>query len=197
MSTTSNPAATRPPPSRWWYVFGLFLGVCGFVFMAAFLVPRVLAMGDGLQQVVMPGVAQLQLRETGRYTIFHERETIVNNEVYSSPTVSGLRVKVTAVSHARAVAVSPASVSSNYNIGGRSGRALLMFDVDQVGTYRIEGGYRNGAATPRVVLAIGHEYVGDLLTTIFGALAIAFTGVLSGVVVAVMTWRKRRAAHRA
>lgn len=194
MSTTPASVATRPAPSRWWYVFAAFLFVIGFVLMAAFLVPRILAMGEGMQQVVVPGSAHVMLEKPGTYTIFHERESVVGDEVFSSQNVDGLKVRVVDAAGAN-VTVSPVTVSSSYNIGGRSGHALLTFEAAEPGLYRLIAGYGNDASEPRVVLAVGHDFIQGLLTTILGALGFALAGTGAGVITAYMTWRSRKRAR--
>lgn len=196
MNTSNTSVISRPPPSRWWYVFAAFLVVCGLVFMAAFMVPRIMAVPDTLQRGVVPGAIEIVVNTPGSFTIFHESESVVDGEVFSSGDVSGLRVQVLAPSGG-AVPVVPAGVRSRYAVGGRSGAAIFAFDANLAGTYKLVADYKSGAAEPRVVLAVGTGFLQGLLVTIFGALGIAGAGIGGGGLVTILTYRKRKAAKAA
>ncbi|MGI9404942.1 MAG: hypothetical protein ACR2O4_01110 [Hyphomicrobiaceae bacterium] len=190
----SSPGSTSRSerPSRLWYLLALFMVLAGLAAMAVVMLPRIMSMGDALVQVVVPGEAELVLDKAGTYTIFHERHSVVDGQVFVSETVTGLRVKVVSAGTGTPVPIAPASVGTNYSIGGRSGSSIFTFEIETPGRYRIAAAYDDGRPEPRAVLSVGHGFLAALLRTIFGALAIAFSGVIAAVAAAAVVWRKRK-----
>ena len=84
---------TKIKPSRWYYVVAGTALVTGGAVFAVFLLNGVSGLTEGLTQIVVPGRHELILSETGRYTVFHEYRSVVENRVYSMPKIglSGLQ----------------------------------------------------------------------------------------------------------
>jgi hypothetical protein len=181
------------PISRGWYFLSLAAVVAGFVAMGAFMVPRIMSIGDKLIQVVAPTDTQITLTEPGHYTIFHESETVVDGEVFSSRFISGLRVVLTSVDTGEQVPLAMPSANMTYSFGNRTGSAVFTFDIAKPGNYRLAASYEDGAKEPRAVLAVGHDFMGALMSTILGALGMAFGGFIAGGAIAAVIWRKRHA----
>jgi hypothetical protein len=89
------------------------------------------------------------------------------------------------------------AVGSRYNFGAQSGRSLFDFVVPAAGTYEISAAYDGGRQQPQTVLAIDRGFVADLILTILGALAMAFTGMGTAAAIAIIVFIKRRRAKRA
>ncbi len=179
-------------PSRVWYVVAaaiLIASVAGAVWLA---VSRIGNVGAGLVQVVVPGSADLDLKQAGSYTIFHERVSTVDGRVYTAPSVSGLRVTVRSVATGREIATRRPGGSSRYDFGGRSGTSVLAFDVDAPGTYRLEAAYEDGRQQPQTVLAVGTGFVSGLLATIALALGVVFIGIAVAALIFIVVLLKRR-----
>ena len=149
-------------------------------------------MGAALAQIVVPGGADLELKEAGTYTIFHEYTSQIEGRVFTPMDISGLRVTVRSVADGKEVYLRQPSGRQTYNIGGRSGRSVLAFNIDTPGTYRLAGAYGDGRQQPQAVLAVSGNFVGGLLTTIATALGVAFGGIV--VVVAIVVLARRRRA---
>jgi hypothetical protein len=87
-------------------------------------------------------------------------------------------------------------VSSNYAIGGRSGDAVLAFTIAEPGQYYLSAGYPDGSTEPQGVLAVGFAVPQRILSTILQAMGIGAIGFVLGIIVAVVTFIKRRRAIR-
>jgi hypothetical protein len=194
--TFSAPGHAMPAkaPSRAWYILSALIWLLGFGAAGVLLAVQIPKLGDRLTQVVVPGEAALNLTEPGTYTIFHERESVVDGKVYSSRNISGLRVALR-TAQGEQIRVSGPAASSRYNFGGRSGVGLFTFEIAAPGTYRLSAAYDDGRAQPRAVLAIGAGFVSSMLAMIFGGIAFAFAGTIVAVLVAVMVFVKRRKAR--
>jgi hypothetical protein len=183
-------------PSRGWYVVAavIFFGaVAGAV---SILMSGIGGIGTALVQVVVPGSADLELKEAGSYTIFHEHTSQVGGRIFTPVDISGLRVTIRAVADNRQVDVRSPSGRQTYDIGGRSGRSVLAFDIDKPGTYRLTAAYDDGRQQPQAVLAVSGTFVGDLLMTIFMALGVAFAGLVGALVIAIVVLIRRRRGLR-
>jgi hypothetical protein len=186
----SEPAVA--PPGRIRYAVALAIFFIGMAGMATFLVNRLSSFGDNLVQIVVPGERDLPLA-AGRYTIFHERQSVIDGRIFDSAGLGGLEVSVQAPDGA-AVPLESGSVSGQYNLGARSGFAAFEFVADRPGSYRLAGRYADGASEPQTVLAVGQGFLAGLLKIIFGGLAFAFGGAILATALAVATLIKRRRA---
>ncbi|MGH7549193.1 MAG: hypothetical protein ACREK3_00380 [Gemmatimonadota bacterium] len=183
-------------PGRKWYLIAAGVFVLGGILAAAFGFLRLRGLEDEMPQVVVPGSAELQLEEPGAYTIFHEAESVVDGRYYAAADVSGLAVEVVSAETGEAVPLEPAGANTTYSLGGRSGRSVLGFEIDQPGAYRITGSYEGGSG-PETVLAVGQGFGRKLVFTIVGALGIGFLAAGLAIAIAVVTFVRRRRARRA
>jgi hypothetical protein len=79
-----------------------------------------------------------------------------------------------------------------YDIGGHSGYAMTTFDADRPGRYTVEAqGGRPGGA-----IAVSTSMAGATVRTVLGPLAVLFVTVVTGVVLAVVTYLRRRRSRR-
>ena len=184
-----------PMPGRnWYWVAGAF-GVTGVVVFVVFLFNGISGIGDGLDQMLAPGKAKFVFAEPGSYTVFHEYESVFEERYYSSPgIVSGLEVRIAPSAGGGAVDVHAAGTNASYELSGRAGSSIFEFEIVEPGTYRVTAAYADGRGSPEIVLAIGHGFMGNLLTTIFGGIAIMFAGLGGAGVIAVVTYLKRERA---
>src|SRR5208283_1139575 len=118
----------RITPSRWYYVLAGVVFVVGWVLFALFLFKTLSGMGAKLQQVAAPGETDLTLREPGNYTIFYEYHSVIGDKVYSTEeSLSGLACVLVSKAKNSEIALSPSSMNSTYELGGRSGRSIFDF----------------------------------------------------------------------
>lgn len=179
-------------PSRWYYALAGLVFVGGWVLFALFLFKNLSGMGAKLQQVVVPGEADITLREPGEYTIFYEYRSVIGNRVYSTDeSLSALGCELVSKAKNSKIALSPSSMDSTYELGGRSGRSVFQFRVDQPGVYELSAGYPEGQKGPQIVLAVGKDFTTGLLMTIFGGLALVFGSIGSAVAITLVTLIKR------
>ena len=72
---------------------------------------------------------------------------------------------------------------------------MFDFTIDQPGVYEISGGYAATGEGPQVVLAVGRGFIGEILLTVLGSLAIVFGCIGLSVAIAAYTAVKRRNAR--
>jgi hypothetical protein len=183
-------------PGRAWYLVSVAIVVVSIALFAYILSARLNALPDKLMHVVIPGQADLSLVQTGTYSIFHERQSVVDGQLLHSNDIGGLRVSVRSASAAD-VPLAPPGASAAYSIGSRAGVAIFEFEVREPGTYRLTAGYDGDRALPRAVLAVGLGFIDELAATKFGGIAIFFAGLIGAAALAAVIYAKRRSARRA
>lgn len=184
------------PPGRRWYAIAAGVFLLGIAVCAAFVFLRLRGLGDELPQIVVPGSAELRLGEPGRYTIFHETESVVDGRYYAPSDVSGLYVTVVSTETGEEVPLEEQGAETTYSVGGRAGRGVLVFDIARPGVYEVSGSYDGGQGTPTVI-AVGHGFGRKLVLTIGGAIAIGFLGFALAATIGIVTFFRRRRARSA
>jgi hypothetical protein len=176
------------PPGRGWYALAALVVLVGVPLFLFVLVSGLAGFIGELRQVVVPGTAELALTETGEYTIFHERRSVVDGQVYDTgDTPAGLQVRVTGPSGA-SVALERSVANSRYSLGGRAGRSIFSM-------YRLTAGYADGRAEPRTVLAVGQGTAGQLLVPILLCVGIMLVTLGVAIPLVVVPFVRRR-RHR-
>ena len=180
-------------PSRKGYVFAaavLAAGVVGFA-----LILFLGLSGLSMQRVVVPGSAELTLEEPGRYTIYHESRSVMDGRVYYVDDVSGLTVELVSAETGESVPLDAPGANTTYDLRGRSGRGVLTFEVDRPGAYRLSADYPAGGG-PETVLAVGKGLGTRIAMTVVGAIAVGIGSFLLAAAIGVITFVRRRRAHR-
>lgn len=185
------PATPATVPGRIWYFVAVGIFLVGMAAMAAFLITRLMGMGEHLTRFVVPGEETLTL-EAGSYTIFHEPQGVIDGKIYAGGSIEGLTVTVTGPDGSDVPLA--AAGSGRYSLGGHTGFSVFDFTAASPGAYVIAGSYADDAPGPQTVLAVGAGFLSGLLTTIFGSLAIAFGGAIVAVIIGVTVLVKRRRA---
>ena len=184
-------------PGRWLYGLAAVIFLAGWALFAVILWTSLSGLDEGLQQVVVPGSAELNLAKPGGYTAFHEYESVVGSRIYSGDrNVPGLECSLKSKPTGASVQLSRSTASTSYSTGGRSGVSFLDFRIDQPGVYEFSAEYPNGAAGPEVVLAVGQGVGLRIVTGILGSLAVVFGCIGLSIALAVYTGVKRYQAGK-
>jgi hypothetical protein len=171
-----------------WFVVAGLIAIAGFGAAGLYLWPRLGTVDAGMIRVVVPGSATLDLAKPGTYTIFYERQSVVDGQYYPSDSVAGLRVGLIAEATSAPVRVEPAT-STSYSMGSRQGSSIFAFTADRPGRYRLITSLSNGQA----VLAIGQGMVGTIFAMVGMTIAIAFGGLaIAGVIVGLTIWQRMK-----
>jgi hypothetical protein len=192
--THRDVSASGRAPGRRWYVVAAIVALAGWLAMALFLVARLSDSTGRMMRVLAPGQTDLILKEAGTYTIHHEFASTFEGRVYNVSSVSGLEIKIRARPGGAEIPLQGA-LQSRYSVGATAGRSLFDFEIPAPGTYQISATYSDGRSQPQTVLAIDRGFVGELVLTILGALAMAFAGTGIAVAIAVVVASRRRRAR--
>lgn len=182
---------------RVWYGIAAALFAVTMLAFGGFVWSRVSALADELPQMVAPGTADMMLAQPGTYTVFHERVSVFDGRFYRSASdIAGLQVAVRSAA-GTPLAVRPPGGNMSYSVGGREGVSIAAFDVSEPGWYRIGASMAGQRQVTPFVLAVGHEFGGNLVRTVLIALAIALAGFGPAIAIACITYINRRKAQRA
>lgn len=176
-------------PSWWFYILALVLFLGGVSYFLYALWHGLSHITDSLVQLVVPGEAQLPLKQRVAYTVFLETKSVVNGKVYdANGAVDGLSCELKSAPNEAAIPLRRPSGSTTYTVGGRSGRSVFEFRVPRNGTYNFACGYGIEAKGPETVVAVGTGVDAGIWRTVLSALLAIFGGVGSGFIVWLVTF---------
>jgi len=183
-------------PSRWFYGLAVLIALAGSAVFIVFLFGTLGGLTHGLEQVVVPGSYDMTFNKAATYIVYYEYESVVDGTVYATgETLSGLRCSVTHKVSGRDVRLESSSASSTYTMGGRAGKAILQFTIDEPGIYEFTAWYENGEQD--IVLAVGQDFTMMLFTSIFGGIAILFGSWIIAGIIFIVTLVKRKKVVKA
>ena len=177
-------------PSGWWYGFAAVVGVAG---LAAGIVLIVVGFAgyvdkvDDFDRTSVPGTLEVEITDTGGYSIYHEHDT---DDIFAPEP----DVEVTSPSGA-SVVLDRYSTNVTYTAGDHEGEGLFTFDADEAGTYTVDAS--GGDTFGENGIAVGPGLGGGLVTAILGGLLVGFVGVVAGVVIAIVVAVRRGRYKRA
>jgi Protein of unknown function (DUF2510) len=195
MPTGDEIATSRQPirPSRVWY------WVAGAALVGSVGLGLSLLLGFGsfarqveeLQRVPIPGEAEVSFDKAGGYTVYFEGMGAADEQV----TIPPFNVYLIPVGGGEVVSIRPYADSESYSIGGRSGRAVGTFQIDEPGRFllRAEG-------EPQAIqagVAVGPSTTPAVFRALFLVLPAGFILFVGGVVLAVVVAVRRDRARRA
>jgi hypothetical protein len=180
-----------------WFVVAGIVALAGIAGAVLHLLPRIAGLEARMIQVVMPGSATLRLAEPGSYTIYHEAKSVVDGRYYASTSADGLSLRLESAAGRRIALNKPGSTSS-YSLSSRSGTSIFDFTIDTAGDYRLTGTLPGGRTEPRIVLAVGQGFVGEIFAMVGTTLAILFAALgIAGAIVAVVLINRRKTGKAA
>ena len=182
-------------PSAFFIVLGVLIIGIGVTSFGLMIYHTVTKLGD-VEPLIVPGEHRLELDEVGTYDIFLEYHSVIDGQVYANPQgVPGLTFLVREAETGTEVTMGRPSANLTYNVGSRSGSAILNFTIDEPGTYLLSATYTSEAGPPAVITII-HEFGKGLLTSILGGIAILMLSLGVGLALIIIVAVKRHRAKR-
>lgn len=181
-------------PAAWYYGLAVLIIVIGFAAFAGFMYQGISNMQNDLLQMKAPGAAELNLSEAGEYTIFYENKSYLDGTVYNTEEeMPNLHVSLKEMATGNDLALHASNESLTYNIGDRSGRSIMAFEVARPGIYQLDASYSGGEG-PQVVLAIGKGMAEGMLSSIIFSIAALISSIAIAAAIVYTTYRKRKKA---
>jgi hypothetical protein len=183
-------------PSIWYYGLAVLIIIIGFALFAGSIFAGIADAESSLLQMLAPGGTDLFLREPGEYTVFYENNSRFGGKFYSThEPISGLMVNVREKATGFDMATYPPKSEFTYNLGGRSGRSIMAFEIERAGIYLVNASYSDGKG-PQAVLAIGKGMVEALFSSILISLVALFGSIAIAAVISFVTYSRRKKAFQ-
>jgi hypothetical protein len=161
----------------WYCLLGVPFLLAGLGFFVYTLYHGITHLTDSLTQVVVPGRAELNLKRGRTYTVFLEEQSVVRGKVYSTKeSIGGLECRVNSIPDGNAVRIVQPKSSTTYTAGGRSGRSVLEFSIQEDGTYGFACDYGGNSPGPEAVLAVGSGVGEAILRMVAASIVAMFAG---------------------
>ena len=179
-----------------WYLVGVLIiiggtaaGIIGAFNDVGGLVHSV----ERFSRFAVPGSENVTVTKPGTYVVYYEYKSVLDGEIFSTAEQTDVICSATRLLSGVEIPIEPASLSAQYQAGGRAGKAIAQFTAPEIGTYVLTCAHP-GNAGPRIVLAIGQPLVGDWLVSIFKWVALAFGSLALGMIVLIVTLVRRAAS---
>ena len=191
MEHSKNPLETQTVPPRWHFMAGVLVVLAGAVAFGISLWVELASYRPNIRLVV-PGSHEIELDESGTWTVYYEYESVVKDLVFSSNrTLAGLLVGISRVGDAEPLELPQVLERESYEKGEFAGGSILTFEAPQPGMYRVTGAYPGNFQTgDSIVLAIGRP---GLLRPVLSVVIFLLAGLLIGGFVIVCTFVRRGA----
>ena len=185
-------------PSRWYYLLSLLVIGLGVALFFVITFKGLSGITEKLAQMEAPGTTEMTFSEPGKYTLFYEHKSVIAGKVYDTgENLSGLWCTVVSKETNAPVPLVQPSISTSYEVGNRAGMSVLEFNIERPGVYQVSATYPENPEGQRIVLAVGQGVASRITATIIGGLATMFGSIVLAIVIAVITFVKRRRAKKA
>ena len=184
-------SAQRSRPTRWYPVLAaVLLPLFGCLISAAIIYGQFQglpgALGrmslNNLTQVVVPGSREIRFSKKGTYAVYYEYRSVVNNVSYiSNKTPPRLECNLRSKTSGESASLAPDYVESNiYSTKNneRVGVLMMSISIDQPGAYDFSCRYPDGSTMPKVVLAVGPNFMWEFFSVAARPLAAALGGLV-------------------
>ncbi len=177
-------------PGLWLFGVGALIIIIPLILAIVLLVVDLFD-SDPKTRFVVPGTHELDFDDSGKYTIYYEYQSSINGRGYSSSEyLKSIEVDLQSEDGSIIVPLSTSEGNATYQIGGRAGRSLFSFDIEEPGTYIIHADYQDGTSTPEVVFAIGPEF--DILGIMLRSFGLGIGSFVVGGIFILWVFIKRR-----
>lgn len=179
-------------PSSLYYLLSVLVGLMGLGILFWLFTVALGSIGQGLEQFEVPGSAVLDLKKSGGHTVYYESESVFEGRVYDSgEAVPGLFLKIYDNETGMEIPVQEVQVRSSYSFGGRKGRSVFRFNIENPGTYTFTGTYLSGEMKPQVILAVGKGFSMRLVIFIIVGIGVFLLTLFLSIGISVWTfWRR-------
>ena len=175
-------------PSGWFFLLAVLLPI--FACVGAIVLVYVTAPNltdvmkvldtDDLTRVVVPGEKEIYISESGDYAVYYEYRSVVDGVSYNrNESLPNPRCQLTSQKTGQAVELAPTIVAGNvyttYN-PERAGVLFKRFSIDQPGNYDFSCQYPSGTSTPKVVMAVGPNFILEFFNAVGKPIAAILIG---------------------
>ncbi len=183
-------------PGKIFYLVSGAVFVIGIILFVVLLLTGITSTVNRLDnRIVVPGTQTIELKETGKYSIYFEYRSVLDGKVYETESIVGLMCSLKNTETGESINLSNSIVNSNYSISGRQGKSIFDFDIDKPGKYEFKAWYKSERGE-EAVLAIGKGFSGSLFRTILLCIGVLIISLGASVTIFVVTLVRRNRAKK-
>lgn len=176
-------------PAKSWFVVAVLIAVVGLAIAAVMFVRGIIDHTERIEnfdRAGLPAELDVEITETGGYSIYHEYDGADDYGWSPDPTVT-----VTDPS-GHEVDLELYDGSITYSASGYEGEGLFTFRAYETGTFHVSASGEAGDG-----IAVGRGLGSGLVGAIAGSIAIGLLAVIGGTVMAIVVGVKRSSSRRA
>jgi hypothetical protein len=179
-------------PGKWLFGLAAIIFIIGLIFFLV-SVSKILKSNSGSRQIVAPCKVEISLPKSGKYTIYYEYQSVIDNKFYrSSEKVPGLECSLVSKKTGKNIEIVPASFSSSYSKGNRLGVGIFDFNIDEPGEYEFTAKYKEDQSEEEIVLMIEQGYVLKFIGSVFFSIMILGVSATISLAIVIITLILRR-----
>lgn len=183
-------------PGKVFYLVSGAVFVIGIILFVVLLLTGITSSVNRLDtRIVVPGTQTIELKETGKYSIYFEYRSVLDGKVYETESIVGLMCSLKSTETGQSVNLSNSIINSNYSISGRQGKSIFDFDINKPGKYEFKAWYKSERGE-EAVLAIGKGFGGSLVRTILLCIGVLIISLGASIAIFVVTLVRRNRAKK-
>jgi len=151
-------------------ILGFLVFIVSIALFIGILIYMVKDMHSEFVRFSLPGTKEIELTETGLYSVYYEHRSKLEGKYYNTPiTFPDMALSLKRKGSEEEFALNPpVNHSASYSWKDTSGELEFEFSINEPGVYVFSGMYEPGTTGPAVVLSVhkenfGYIFIGFLL----------------------------------
>lgn len=177
------------------YIASVLLLVVGVVGAGIFIFKSYSMLGEEMQKFEMPGTAEVEFKDPGKYTFYHEFRTVVDGENINTDDIpiEDYRFSLTHSETGEESLLIRLDGEQKYSFRDREGRTLFETEIDEPGTYVLIGEGETGkdAAASSFIVTLDRGFLVQRLTSILGGQIIMLIPAILALIIFVYAYSRK------
>lgn len=179
------------------YIASVILLVIGVVTSAVFIFQSYSQLGTAMEQVVLPGNGEFELKKDGSYTFYHEYKSTVDGEKINNKdaTLDGYEFSLANKGTGDEAELQALDGKKTYSFRDREGRTLFEAFVKEPGTYVMSAVEKPGVSGPEVdrfVVTLDRGFLVERLKSILGGQIIMLIPALLALIIFIYAYPRKQ-----
>lgn len=155
------------------YIAAALLMAVGVVGAGIFIFKSYSMLGEEMQKFEMPGTAEVEFKDPGKYTFYHEFRTVVDGQNINTDDVpiEDYRFSLSERESGEEAVIIRLDGKQKYSFRDREGRTLFEAEIEQPGTYVLTGegkAGQSGESAGSFIVTLDRGFLVQRLTSILG-----------------------------
>lgn len=178
------------------YIASVLLLVVGVVGAGIFIFKSYSMLGEEMQKFEMPGTAEVEFKDPGKYTFYHEFRTVVDGQSVNTDDlpIEDYRFSLTNSETGEESLLIRLDGEQKYSFRDREGRTLFEAEIEEPGTYVLTGENETGQAGGTVgsfIVTLDRGFLVQRLTSILGGQIIMLIPAILALIIFVYAYSRK------